>query len=272
MKNDGGSLSHMPWFTGDFMRSTRGWSVTARGVYRELLDAQWDMRLLPAEPSALQALIGATDAEWAAGWAKCEPKFPRADSGRQNERLETHRTKTIELSSNRSAAGRAGAAARWQGHGNGNAGATGNRIDNRIDNRTGKRTASANADAMAPSPSPSPSPKPSPPERGELALAPPPNKAEPKEEKALQYPTNLNAPAWENWIGWRRERKHPMSNRALQLHLDLLAKHPPEVQKFIIDQSINANWQGLFAPRGGDAGGANRFEKQGPVTNPRRME
>lgn len=98
----------MPWFPGDFMRSTRGWSVTAKGVYRELLDAQWDMGDLPADPEELRETIGATPAEWEIGWKKCESKFPVRRTARRNLRLEEHRIRSEEIASERSAAGRKG--------------------------------------------------------------------------------------------------------------------------------------------------------------------
>jgi uncharacterized protein YdaU (DUF1376 family) len=98
----GNSLAMMPWFPGDFMRSTRGWSVTAKGVYRELLDAQWDMGDLPSEPAELASLIGATPTEWRAGWVKCESKFPICEHGaRRNARLEAHRAKSVDLTERR---------------------------------------------------------------------------------------------------------------------------------------------------------------------------
>jgi uncharacterized protein YdaU (DUF1376 family) len=98
----------MPWFPGDFMRSTRGWSVTAKGVYRELLDAQWDMGELPADVEDLRLTINATIAEWTVGWKKCADKFPLIGSSRRNVRLEAHRSKSEQIASKRSAIGKLG--------------------------------------------------------------------------------------------------------------------------------------------------------------------
>ncbi len=103
------SLPYLPWYSGDFMSSTRGWSVTARGVYRELLDSSWDIGGLPAEPAKLRALIGATPAEWSKAWPLVEPKFPiDADGLRRNARLEQHRGRALQISSERAKAGRLG--------------------------------------------------------------------------------------------------------------------------------------------------------------------
>lgn len=108
------SLMMMPWFPRDFMSATRGWSVTAKGVYRELLDAQWDMGELPVEPDDMKSVIGATDAEWAAAWPKVESKFPLNCSGRKNHKLEAHRLKAQSLSSKRAELGSRGGKARAQ--------------------------------------------------------------------------------------------------------------------------------------------------------------
>src|SRR4029077_3311755 len=80
-------LFMMPWFPRDFFAATRGWSMCAKGVYRDLLDAQWDMGVLPIAPDALKRLIGASDAEWREGWDACESKFPIIGKGRENAKL-----------------------------------------------------------------------------------------------------------------------------------------------------------------------------------------
>jgi uncharacterized protein YdaU (DUF1376 family) len=107
------ALPYLPWFCGDFMTATRGWSVTARGVYRELLDAQWDAGGLTADPKALRDLIRATPGEWRAAWSLVEPKFPVGPDGlRRNPRLEVHRQKALQISAIRAEVGRRGGLAR----------------------------------------------------------------------------------------------------------------------------------------------------------------
>jgi uncharacterized protein YdaU (DUF1376 family) len=92
----------MPWFPRNFLGETRGWSVTAKGVYRELLDAQWDMGALPADPEELRVLIGATPEEWTKGWAKACQKFTATEDGRLiNLPLEENRNKATELAERR---------------------------------------------------------------------------------------------------------------------------------------------------------------------------
>jgi uncharacterized protein YdaU (DUF1376 family) len=119
--NGNGAKSHaasqfakMPWYPRDFASSTRGWPVTARGIYRELLDVQWDMGSLPENPRELQMIAGATSLEWKRAWPLLEPKFPVGEGGRRrNARLESHRLKALNTTEQR----RAGAAKTNAGRG-----------------------------------------------------------------------------------------------------------------------------------------------------------
>jgi len=91
------SLPMLPWYPASFMSSTRGWGLAARAIYRELLDSQWDMGSVSADPASLQKLIGATATEWKS-WPIVEPKFPiGADGRRRNPTLEKHRIKAFAL-------------------------------------------------------------------------------------------------------------------------------------------------------------------------------
>lgn len=83
------------WFPRDFASSTRGWPLAARGVYRELLDAQWDLGALPANPDDLRKLAGAKASEWRVAWDYVASKFPLLDGRRRNPRMETHRASAL---------------------------------------------------------------------------------------------------------------------------------------------------------------------------------
>ena len=90
-------LSKMPWYPRDFASSTRGWPIVVRGVYRELLDSQWDQGGLPENPEILRAIALVTPVEWRTAWAVLESKFPICEDGlRRNRRLESHREKVIK--------------------------------------------------------------------------------------------------------------------------------------------------------------------------------
>jgi uncharacterized protein YdaU (DUF1376 family) len=113
------SFALLPWYPANFMSSTRGWSLTAKGVYRELLDTQWEIGGLPADSAELQRLVGATNAEWKHWPALIELKFPICGDGlRRNTRLESHRENSIERS--KKAANSANQ--RWNKDRNGNSG------------------------------------------------------------------------------------------------------------------------------------------------------
>lgn len=109
----------MKWYPRDFASATRGWPLVARGAFRELLDAQWDMGgsgigTLPDDPDQLRNLAGALPPEWKVVWPLIESKFPLVEGGgRRNAKLEEHRTESVR----EFAARRKGAAAtnlkRW---------------------------------------------------------------------------------------------------------------------------------------------------------------
>jgi len=100
--NSGPQFARMPWYPRDFASSTRGWPLVARGVYRELLDSQWDLGglnhggILPEDQEALRVLAGASAPEWLIAWPFVEPKFPLVPGGRQNARLEAHRQNAVK--------------------------------------------------------------------------------------------------------------------------------------------------------------------------------
>jgi uncharacterized protein YdaU (DUF1376 family) len=89
-------LPYIPWYPSRFLSSTRGWPVTAKGIYRELLDSQWELDGLPANPLDLQKLIGATSAEWRFWRSHVETKFPiEQDGQRRNQALEDIRQASL---------------------------------------------------------------------------------------------------------------------------------------------------------------------------------
>lgn len=97
MKRDSG-LFWYRWIPGDYLRVTRGWPPIARLVYRDLLDAQWDLGELPAGPERLHELVnGLTDDDWRTAWPIVEPHFPREGAGRQNFGLEVQRAEIQQM-------------------------------------------------------------------------------------------------------------------------------------------------------------------------------
>lgn len=107
-------MARLPWYPRDFASSTRGWTINERGIYRELLDCQWDMAGLPGNPDEMRLMIGATPDEWLAGWPRCECKFPiDSDGHRRNPRLERHRAHSLSLYGRTRKRAQGAAEARW---------------------------------------------------------------------------------------------------------------------------------------------------------------
>lgn len=50
--------------------------MTAKGVFRELLDLQWALGGLPEDPAGLRRMIGATESEWECWRSHVQSKFP----------------------------------------------------------------------------------------------------------------------------------------------------------------------------------------------------
>lgn len=112
----------MPWIPRDFASSTRTWPLVARAVYRELLDAQWDIGgmsigTLPDDADELRLLARATPTEWRIAWKYVEPKFPLVESGRRNARLEEHRANSNKQHAARALGAAKTNAKRWGNRG-----------------------------------------------------------------------------------------------------------------------------------------------------------
>jgi uncharacterized protein YdaU (DUF1376 family) len=90
------SLPMMPWFPRDFIASTRAMRPAERGAYRELLDFQWELGVLPTDEQRLARLIGYTKEEFDDVWPAIKYKFVPSNGGLVNERLEEHRKKALE--------------------------------------------------------------------------------------------------------------------------------------------------------------------------------
>jgi uncharacterized protein YdaU (DUF1376 family) len=90
------SLAMMPWFPRDFIAATRAMRIAERCAYRELLDFQWELGVLPTDVARLARLIGFSDAEFADAWPGIKHKFVECNGGLANKRLEEHRVQALE--------------------------------------------------------------------------------------------------------------------------------------------------------------------------------
>ncbi len=109
--------------------------IAERCAYRELLDFQWELGVLPNDESRLARLIGFSDAEFADAWPGIKNKFVEFNGGLANKRLEEHRAQALERREKK----RRGA-----------------------DYTNAKRNAKRNGERVASDTPPSPSPSPSP--------------------------------------------------------------------------------------------------------------
>ena len=112
--SSGPQMARLPWYPRDFASSTQGWPLISRAVYRELLDASWDIGPLPADQEILRRIVSATPSEWDAAWPLVATKFEEDSDGKlRNSRLEKHRAKAIVLSKQRSDGARKTNEKRW---------------------------------------------------------------------------------------------------------------------------------------------------------------
>jgi hypothetical protein len=69
-------------------------------------------------------------------------------------------------------------------------------------------------------------------------------------EPALNIPEKLNTPefceAWSEWVEYRREIKHKITDSTANKQLKKLSGYPVVVAIGMIEQSIEKGWQGLF--------------------------
>ena len=103
------SAPMMPWYEGDFLKATIGWTFAQRSLYRCLLCASWELEALPDDEEELARIAGASPEEFAAAWPRVKTKFERGVDGRlRNMKLEQHRTLALEKRAKKINAGRAG--------------------------------------------------------------------------------------------------------------------------------------------------------------------
>jgi len=84
------------WYVKDWRSSRKVQLMTyqQRGMYREMLDEQWEEFSLPDSPHAVAALLGGHAGIWEKEWKTLRACFTLISEGRiQNKRLEKERAK-----------------------------------------------------------------------------------------------------------------------------------------------------------------------------------
>ncbi len=104
---------YVPFYLGDFLRSTAGWTLLERGGYWMLLATQWEIGPLPEDPTRLAAILGLDAPTFASAWSVIGRKFEHTPDGLVNRRMEAHRAHYVEWRQKQSEGGKTGAAKRW---------------------------------------------------------------------------------------------------------------------------------------------------------------
>jgi uncharacterized protein YdaU (DUF1376 family) len=108
-------MPYLPWFHSSFLAKTQGWTLEERGAYFMLLGAQWETGALPTDFSRLSAIVGVSPSTLKILWKTIGKKFETINAGLVNERLEQHRTRSLELIDSRRRGAAKTNAQRWGG-------------------------------------------------------------------------------------------------------------------------------------------------------------
>jgi uncharacterized protein YdaU (DUF1376 family) len=112
---NGKGFPYVPWYHGDFLRSTASWTLLERGAYWMLLCAQWESGPLPDDLTRLANIAGTDATTMTTLWQVIGKKFSKTRSGLVNKRMATHRTDYLEYRDAQSERGKKGMASRWGG-------------------------------------------------------------------------------------------------------------------------------------------------------------
>jgi uncharacterized protein YdaU (DUF1376 family) len=111
---------YVPWYHGDFLRSTAGWSLLERAAYWMLLCAEWESGPLPEDRTRLAAIAGVEVRVMESLWPVIKVKFTRTQRGLVNKRMEKRRADYLKYRKGQADRGKKGGAARWGTKGAGN--------------------------------------------------------------------------------------------------------------------------------------------------------
>ena len=128
-KND----TWMPLDIGDYMADTLHLTTLQHGAYYLLLCHYWKSGPLPDDDNRLSAICKMDAKTWKANRSVIREFFVPNDGLLHQKRADKERAKTAKIVAERSAAGKAGAEARWQNGGNPPDKPDGNRMANASD-------------------------------------------------------------------------------------------------------------------------------------------
>ena len=243
--NQSTPIGYYKWYPRDFLSSitVRSMSMTAQGIYRALLDLQWESGILPSYEKCC-FIYRMTEAEADSFREFFDVCFPNG----RNPKLHALREQAILDREKQSEKGKASADAKAKNKqfepkhqpefNNGstgvqqrfNSGSTTvqpelNQTETETETET--ETIKVKKDADAPSS-----------RKGKvdfLSLA-----------QEAGFEDDMFLKAWSEFVAHRREIKHPMSERAANLILAKLKKYSVEVGVEAINRSISSGWRDVF--------------------------
>jgi uncharacterized protein YdaU (DUF1376 family) len=104
---------YVPWYHGDFLRSTASWTLIERAAYWMLLCAQWESGPLPNDLTRLANIAGTDMTTMTSLWLVVGKKFPKTRAGLVNKRMAVHRAEYMKYRQEQSERGKKGMASRW---------------------------------------------------------------------------------------------------------------------------------------------------------------
>lgn len=236
-------IGYYKWYPRDFLSSitVRSMSMTAQGIYRALLDLQWESGILPSYEKCC-FIYRMTEAEADSFREFFDVCFPNG----RNPKLHAIREQAIEDRNKQIQKGKASGEARskvGKFEPETNSGSTGNeqrfnsgstavqpelnQTETETETKAETETIKVKKDASAPSS-----------RKGKVdyhSLA-----------QESGFEDDMFLKAWSEFVEHRKEIKHPMSERAANLILAKLKKFSVEVGVEAINRSISSGWRDVF--------------------------
>lgn len=215
----------MPFYVGDYLKDTQALQAEQHGAYLLLIMAAWnDGGSVPDDPEDLAAIARVPLERWQSHTAAKVLPFFRHEAGRYvHDRVAAELMRARDKVEQKSKAGAAGAAARWQSD--------------------GSRNANANASAVrgqwrndAPSPSQSHS------------TAEAVEKAPRTRSAAPQPPADVEPQTWADWLDLRRKKRAPVTSTVIEGARSEAAKAGLTLDAFLRiwcfrgSQGLQADW------------------------------
>jgi len=257
-------LGYYKWYPRDFLASStvRKMSLTAQGVYRALLDVQWEDGAVPADYDEACLIIRANQQEA----DSFRPFFQKCFPDGLNAKLDEQRAQSILHILEQKRRGKAGAEkkARLKDEAD---------VEPPLSHRLATAEPPLNeglANAEPPlSPTTTTTTTTTTYKDKKDADAPSSRKGKVDYHSLAQeagFEDDMFLKAWNEFVAHRREMKHPMSERAANLILAKLKKFSVEVGVEAINRSISSGWRDVFPEKAG-----TQTRKSKPFGKPLRL-